>query len=46
MLVFGELFHLFSCRSLTRSMSALGVFSNRWIFFGVILEFPYLKKDV
>ncbi|MFA5362959.1 MAG: cation-transporting P-type ATPase [Candidatus Omnitrophota bacterium] len=34
-LVFGELFYLFSCRSLTRSMSALGVFSNKWIVFGV-----------
>jgi len=34
-LVFGELFYLFSCRSLTRSMFALGVFSNKWILFGV-----------
>jgi len=33
--VMGELFYLFNCRSLTRSMFALGVFSNRWLFAGV-----------
>ena len=30
-----ELFYLFNCRSLTKSMFALGVFSNRWIGVGV-----------
>jgi cation-transporting P-type ATPase F len=30
-----ELFYLFNCRSLTKSMFALGVFSNRWIGIGV-----------
>jgi len=30
-----ELFYLFNCRSLTKSMFALGVFSNRWIGNGV-----------
>ncbi|QDU89010.1 putative cation-transporting ATPase F [Pirellulimonas nuda] len=30
-----ELFYLFNCRSLTQSMFALGVFSNRWILIGV-----------
>lgn len=34
-LVFGELFYLFNCRSLTRSMFAIGVFSNKWIIVGV-----------
>jgi Ca2+-transporting ATPase len=34
-LVFGELFYLFNCRSLTRSMFSLGIFSNKWILFGV-----------
>jgi len=33
--VFGELFYLFNCRSLTRSMFAIGVFSNRWLLVGV-----------
>ena len=33
--VFGELFYLFNCRSLTYSMFALGIFSNRWIWLGV-----------
>lgn len=32
--VMGELFYLFNCRSLTRSMFALGVFSNRWLLAG------------
>lgn len=35
MFVFGELFYLFNCRSLTRSMFTLGVFSNRWLVVGV-----------
>lgn len=35
--VFGELFYLFNCRSLSYSMFTLGVFSNRWLFVGVIL---------
>ncbi len=35
MLVFGELFYLFNCRSLRYSMFKLGVFSNRWLLFGV-----------
>lgn len=35
-LVFGELFYLFNCRSLTDSMFAIGVFSNRWLYIGVI----------
>ncbi len=30
-----ELFYLFNCRSLTKSMFALGLFSNRWIAVGV-----------
>ncbi|QEG36321.1 cation-transporting P-type ATPase [Bythopirellula goksoeyrii] len=30
-----ELFYLFNCRSLTKSMFALGLFSNRWIAIGV-----------
>jgi cation-transporting ATPase F len=33
--VFGELFYLFNCRSLTMSMFAIGVFSNRWLLAGV-----------
>ncbi|TWT93644.1 cation-transporting P-type ATPase [Neorhodopirellula pilleata] len=33
--VFGELFYLFNCRSLTRSMFAIGVFSNPWLLSGV-----------
>ncbi len=32
--VFGELFYLFNCRSLTMSMFAVGVFSNRWLLAG------------
>ncbi|MEA3292669.1 MAG: cation-transporting P-type ATPase, partial [Pseudomonadota bacterium] len=35
MLVTGELFYLFNCRSLTRSMFEIGVFSNRWLLSGV-----------
>jgi len=30
-----ELFYLFNCRSLTKSMFALGLFTNRWIVAGV-----------
>ncbi len=30
-IVIGELFYLFNCRSLTLSMFAVGVFSNRWL---------------
>ena len=37
MLVFGELFYLFNCRSLRYSMFKLGVFSNRWLLVGVAL---------
>ncbi len=33
--VFGELFYLFNCRSLTLSMFAIGVFSNRCLLVGV-----------
>jgi cation-transporting ATPase F len=34
--VFGEMFYLFNCRSLTRSMFAIGVFSNLWLVGGVL----------
>ncbi len=30
-----ELFYLFNCRSLTKSMFQLGVFSNLWVWSGV-----------
>jgi Ca2+-transporting ATPase len=30
-----EIFYLFNCRSLTKSMFAVGLFSNRWIVGGV-----------
>ena len=33
-----ELFYLFSCRSLTRSMWRIGVFSNHWIIGGVTVQ--------
>jgi Ca2+-transporting ATPase len=33
--VFGEMFYLFNCRSLTRSSRKLGLFSNRWLWSGV-----------
>lgn len=33
--VFGEIFYLFNCRSLTVSMFQLGVFSNPWLLAGV-----------
>ncbi|MCX7919051.1 MAG: cation-transporting P-type ATPase [bacterium] len=31
-----ELFYLFNCRSLTRSMVSIGILSNRWLVVGVI----------
>ena len=34
--VVGELFYLFNCRSLERSMFRVGVFSNRWVTGGVL----------
>ncbi|QDU29261.1 putative cation-transporting ATPase F [Anatilimnocola aggregata] len=34
-IVMVELFYLFNCRSLTKSMFQLGVFSNLWIWVGV-----------
>jgi Ca2+-transporting ATPase len=43
-----ELFYLFNCRSLTKSMFELGLFTNRWIVVGVAamvilqLAFTYL----
>ncbi len=35
--VFGELFYLFNCRSLTRSMFAVGLLTNRWLLGGVAI---------
>lgn len=35
--VFGEIFYLLNCRSLTKSMFELGLFSNPWLFGGVFL---------
>ncbi|OVE75509.1 carbonate dehydratase [bacterium F11] len=35
-LVFGELFYLFNCRSLTRTAFALGFWSNKWLIWGVL----------
>lgn len=34
-IVMVELFYLFNCRSLTRSMFSVGLFSNRWLLTGV-----------
>jgi len=34
--VFGEMFYLFTCRSTTDTMFKIGVFSNRWLVYGVI----------
>ncbi len=34
--VFGELFYLFNCRSLTQPLSKLGFFTNRWLLAGVL----------
>jgi Ca2+-transporting ATPase len=36
LLIFGELFYLFNCRSLTRPIRDLGFFSNTWIWGGVL----------
>lgn len=48
--VMGELFYLFNCRSLTKSMFALGVFSNRWLFAGagtmVVLQLLFTYAPV
>jgi cation-transporting P-type ATPase F len=33
--IFGQMFYLFNCRSLTRSVLDLGLFSNPWIWLGV-----------
>ena len=30
-----EIFYLLNCRSLTETMFRIGVFSNRWVFFGI-----------
>ncbi len=35
--VMTEIFYLFNCRSLTRSMFRLGLFSNRWVLGGVAI---------
>ena len=35
--VFGEMFYLFNCRSITKSMWSLGVFSNKWLIAGVAM---------
>lgn len=32
-----EIFYLFNCRSLTQSIFRIGVFSNRWLVFGVLV---------
>jgi magnesium-transporting ATPase (P-type) len=32
-----EMFYLFTCRSLTRSIFSLGLFTNRWMILGVAL---------
>jgi Ca2+-transporting ATPase len=31
-----EIFYVFNCRSLTRSMFQIGIFSNRWVVVGVM----------
>jgi magnesium-transporting ATPase (P-type) len=36
-IVFGQIFLLFNCRSLRYSMFKLGVFSNRWLILGIVL---------
>ncbi|PRC42421.1 carbonate dehydratase, partial [Mycobacterium sp. ITM-2017-0098] len=33
-----EAFYLFSCRSLTRSAWRIGLFTNRWLILGVVLQ--------
>jgi Ca2+-transporting ATPase len=35
--VFGEMFYLFNCRSMTRPMWRLGLFSNKWLLGGAAL---------
>ncbi|MGE0821157.1 MAG: cation-transporting P-type ATPase [Candidatus Binatia bacterium] len=35
-LVMGELFYLFNCRSLTQTMFTVGLFSNPWLILGVV----------
>lgn len=35
MLIFGELFFLFNCRSLTKSFFKIPPFSNKWLWFGI-----------
>ncbi len=44
-IVFAQMFYLFNCRSLTDSMFALGLFSNRWLVVGVstmiVLQLTY-----
>jgi Ca2+-transporting ATPase len=35
--VFVELFYLFNCRSLQKSMFSLGIFSNMYVIYGVII---------
>ncbi len=37
LLIFGELFYLFNCRSLTRPIRELGLFSNPWVWGGVLV---------
>src|SRR3989338_5693708 len=37
MLVMGELFYLFNCRSLTKSVFEIGFFSNAWILWGIVV---------
>jgi len=32
-----EMFYLLTCRSLTRSMFSLGLFTNRWLIIGIVL---------
>ncbi|HID97505.1 MAG TPA: HAD family hydrolase [Thermodesulfobacteriaceae bacterium] len=32
-----ELFYLFNCRSLTKSIFELGIFSNLWVFVGIVV---------
>jgi len=36
MFVMAELFYLFNCRSFQHSMFQIGIFSNRWILWGVL----------
>ena len=36
-LAIGELFYLFNCRSLKKSMFSLGVFSSRWLISGILI---------